>query len=112
MDPVLEISLESEGVGMSIHLRGVLDRQTGTNVRAVVRELLDDGYRAITINLIPLDRIDAAGFSALVGIQRDVRLSGGLTNWSGWSGLPTGSRELGRVEAPAKPAPIRDRLKT
>jgi len=78
MDPVLEISVEPEELGITIHLAGVLNQQTGSNVRSVVQELLDDGVRYITMDLVDVDRVDAAGFAALVDIRHDVRSRGGL----------------------------------
>jgi len=78
MDPTLEISVEPEEVGITVHLTGRLNRQTGCNVRSMVQGLLDDGIRYITMDLVELDAVDAAGLAVLVDIQRDVRSRGGL----------------------------------
>jgi len=81
MDPVLEISVEVEDVGVTVHLTGILNRQTGCNVRSVVKELVDDDTQYITMDLVQLDGMDAAGVAALAAIQRDVRSKGGLVTW-------------------------------
>lgn len=70
--------MEPEEVGITVHLTGMLNRQTGCNVRSVVQGLLDDGARYIMMDLVELDGVDAAGLAALVDIQRDVRSRGGL----------------------------------
>jgi anti-anti-sigma factor len=85
MDPALELWVDVENIPVIVRLRGTLDGQTGTNVRGVVEELLQEGYSSIAMELDELKLPSAAGFSALVAIQELVTRAGGTLHWSSWS---------------------------
>ena len=79
MDPVLEISVDPGSTGAVVRLCGVLDGQTDASLRAIVKELIDEGFQDVSVELGGLTRIDEAGFSALTSMQEDARLGGGMS---------------------------------
>ncbi len=84
MDPVLEFWVTIENTSVNIRLKGILDGHTGTTIRSVIKEFLDDGHRSVAMQIDELELPDAAGFSSLVAIQELVRQAGGTLDWSSW----------------------------
>lgn len=82
MDPVLELWVDVQTTPVIIRLRGTIDGQTGTNVRRVVEELLDEGYNSIAIEIDELEQPSAVAYSALGAIEELVRQAGGSLRWS------------------------------
>jgi len=83
-DPVLELWVDVEHTPAIIRLSGTIDGQTGSNVRGVVKELLDEGYSCIAMEIDELELPAVAGYSALVAIEELVRQAGGWLHWSSW----------------------------
>lgn len=92
MDPVLELWVDVQTTPVIIRLRGIIDGQTGTNVRGVVEELLHEGYSSIAMEIDELEQPAAPGYSALGAIEELVRRAGGRLRWSSWSSSIRDSR--------------------
>jgi len=87
MDPELELWVDVQRDPVNVRLAGVLDGRTGMNACAVVRQLIDEGYRHLTLNIEALKVDGAGGFNALHQIQDLIGRAGGELIWaeSPWS---------------------------
>jgi anti-anti-sigma regulatory factor len=81
-DPVLELWVDVEHTPAIVRLSGTIDGQTGSNVRGVVKELLNEGYSSIAMEIDELELPAVAGYSALIAIEELVRQAGGRLHWS------------------------------
>ncbi|MGA3146309.1 MAG: hypothetical protein ABSF33_02405 [Acidimicrobiales bacterium] len=73
----LAMSIDLGHVPITIHLEGTLDGRTGSNVVAVVSELIADGSRQFELDISDLRVPDAGGVEVLADLQLAVRTCGG-----------------------------------
>ena len=82
MNPELELWIDVERTPVNIRLKGTLDGRTCVSVRSVVKQLLNEGYRSLHVEMDELELPDDAGFSSLVAIESLVKEMGGALEWS------------------------------
>jgi hypothetical protein len=85
MDPVLELWVDVQQSPAVVRLAGVLDGRTALNASAVVRQLFDEGYRCVMLDIAAL-HITEEGMAALVALEGSFERSGGELRWSGGIG--------------------------
>lgn len=98
----LEIWVDAGHEPTIVYLAGTLTDETGANVAAVVRGLVEEGRRHVAVDVGHLSLKDG-GFDILCGIQDAARRAGGSVVWSfvQWTwASPTRTRDLenGRAE--------------
>src|ERR1019366_4972533 len=81
-EPLLEVWIDVAGTPVMVHLSGVLDRNTGANLRTVVEQVLGEGHRAFSMDIDHLEVPDTGGIVTLLDIERSVLSSGGEVAWS------------------------------
>ncbi len=101
-DVALELWVEVDVVPVRIRLAGRLDATTAANLHEVVGELLDDGARKIELCTDGLRVVDASAVGMLAGIERRVRLRGGMLIRLGPASGPFSRTPLGSGRSPGR----------
>lgn len=73
----LDIKVEGEGDRRTVALRGELDIVTAHDLRQALLDLIEDGVRAIDLDMAELSLIDSTGLGVLVGILKRTLQHGG-----------------------------------
>jgi len=75
--PGLDFEVEGSGEHRRVFLRGELDVVTAPPLRQSLIGLIDDGVRAIDIDMTDLSLIDSTGLGVLVGVLKRTLKHGG-----------------------------------
>lgn len=75
--PEFTLHVNGRNVEPVVRVIGDADLYTAPLLEQQLRELIDEGARAITVDIADLTFIDAAGITALVRTGNDLRRSGG-----------------------------------
>jgi anti-sigma B factor antagonist len=74
---LLEIEVGGDGEQRTVALRGELDVVTSPQLRETMLGLVENGVRAVDIDLSELQLIDSTGLGVLVGVLKRVLQYGG-----------------------------------
>lgn len=80
--------VEQDGDVTVLHIRGELDALSCSEIRPVLDALVEDGRRAITVNLSELRLIDSSGVGAIVSLYKRIRANGGYVRFVGVTAQP------------------------
>jgi anti-sigma B factor antagonist len=73
----LEIRVTHDGARCEAFLSGDLDASTSARLRAELLQLIEDGCRALVIDMSDLALIDSTGLGVLVGVLKRILQHGG-----------------------------------
>lgn len=80
-DVALEMWVDVEHEPARIRLAGALDEATGSNLAAVVEELVDEGHSSLEINTDQLDQSAPGAATMLLGIGAMANRKGASLTW-------------------------------
>jgi anti-sigma B factor antagonist len=71
-----------------LHIRGELDALSCSDIRPVLDSIVEDGTRAVTLDLSELRLIDSSGVGAIVSLYKRIRANGGAVRFVGVTAQP------------------------